>query len=168
MLTSQLLTYVAFFVLAALALIGGFLAVTLRNLVRAALGLILSFMGVAGVYFVLEAEFVAIVQVLIYIGAISVLILFAIMLTRGLMTSTETAENGQWVGAAFIAVLFFAILAFVALSTNWPVPATQAVIPADLIANLGTQLVTTYLLPFEAVSLLLLAALVGAIVIARE
>jgi NADH:ubiquinone oxidoreductase subunit 6 (subunit J) len=90
------------------------------------------------------------------------------MLTRGLMTSTETAENGQWVGAAFIAVLFFAILAFVALGTNWPVPATQAVIPADLIANLGTQLVTTYLLPFEAVSLLLLAALVGAIVIARE
>ena len=166
MLTSQLLTYVAFFVLAALALIGGFLAVTLRNLVRAALGLILSFMGVAGIYFVLEAEFVAIVQILIYIGAISVLILFAIMLTRGLMTSTETAENGQWVGAAFIAVLFFALLAFVTLGTNWPV--TQSIVPADLITNLGTQLVTTYLLPFEAVSLLLLAALVGAIVIARE
>jgi NADH:ubiquinone oxidoreductase subunit 6 (subunit J) len=166
MLTSQLLTYVAFFVLAALALIGGFLAVTLRNLVRAALGLILSFMGVAGIYFVLEAEFVAIVQVLIYIGAISVLILFAIMLTRGLMTTTETAENGQWIGASLIAVLFFAVLAFVAVGTTWPV--TQFAVPADLITNLGTQLVTTYLLPFEAVSLLLLAALVGAIVIARE
>jgi NADH:ubiquinone oxidoreductase subunit 6 (subunit J) len=168
MLTSQLLTYVAFFVLAAVALIGGFLAVTLRNLVRAALGLILSFMGVAGIYFVLEAEFVAIVQILIYIGAISVLILFAIMLTRGLMTSTETAENGQWIGAALIALLFFAILAFVALGTTWPVPVTPAQVPSDLIANLGTELVTTYLLPFEAVSLLLLAALVGAIVIARE
>jgi NADH:ubiquinone oxidoreductase subunit 6 (subunit J) len=168
MLTSQLLTYVAFFVLAALALVGGFLAVTLRNLVRAALGLILSFMGVAGIYFVLEAEFVAIVQVLIYIGAISVLILFAIMLTRGLMTNTGTAENGQWVGAALIAVLFFAILGVVAVGTNWPVPGTPTAVPADLITNLGTQLVTTYLLPFEAVSLLLLAALVGAIVIARE
>lgn len=166
MLTSQLLTYVAFFVLAAIALIGGFLAVTLRNLVRAALGLILSFMGVAGIYFVLEAEFVAIVQVLIYIGAISVLILFAIMLTRGLMTTTETSENGQWIGAAFVALLFFAILAFVAIGTNWPV--TQAQVPSNLITNLGTELVTTYLLPFEAVSLLLLAALVGAIVIARE
>ena len=152
--------------LAAIALIGGLLAVTLRNLVRAALGLILSFIVVAGIYFVLEAEFVAIVQILIYIGAISVLILFAIMLTRGLMTSTQTAENGQWVGAAFIAILFFAILAFVAIGTNWPV--TQSIVPADLITNLGTQLVTTYLLPFEAVSLLLLAALVGAIVIARE
>jgi NADH-quinone oxidoreductase subunit J len=166
MLTSQLLTYVAFFVLAALALIGGFLAVTLRNLVRAALGLILSFMGVAGIYFVLEAEFVAIVQVLIYIGAISVLILFSIMLTRGLMTATETAENGQWIGASLIAVFFFAALAFVAIGTTWPV--TQSIVPADLITNLGTELVTTYLLPFEAVSLLLLAALVGAIVIARE
>ena len=166
MLTSQLLTYVAFFVLAALALIGGFLAVTLRNLVRAALGLILSFMGVAGIYFVLEAEFVAVVQVLIYIGAISVLILFAIMLTRGLMTNTESSENGQWIGAAFIALLFFVILAFVAVGTNWPV--TQSTVPSDLITNLGTELVTTYLLPFEAVSLLLLAALVGAIVIARE
>src|SRR5512135_2826127 len=146
MLTSQLLTYVAFFVLAAVALIGGFLAVTLRNLVRAALGLILSFMGVAGIYFVLEAEFVAIVQVLIYIGAISVLILFAIMLTRGLMTTTETAENGQWIGAALIAIFFFAALGFVAVGTTWPV--TQSAVPADLIANLGTELVTTYLLPF--------------------
>ncbi len=166
MLTSQLLTYVAFFVLAGVALIGAFLAVTLRNLVRSALGLILSFMGIAGIYFVLEAEFVAIVQVIIYIGAISVLILFAIMLTRGLMTSTASAENSQWVGAAFIALLMFAILFFVAFSTNWPSAPVASI--SDLMPKLGTELVTTYLLPFEAVSLLLLAALVGAIVIARE
>jgi len=166
MLTSQLLTYVAFFVLAAIALIGAFLAVTLRNLVRAALGLILSFMGVAGIYFVLEAEFVAIVQVIIYVGAISVLILFAIMLTRGLMTSTASAENSQWVAAAFVALLVFAILFFVAFTTNWPAAPAPSI--SDLIPKLGTELITTYLLPFEAVSLLLLAALVGAIVIARE
>ena len=166
MLTSQLLTYVAFFVLAAIAIIGAFMAVTLRNLVRAALGLILSFMGVAGIYFVLEAEFVAVVQILIYIGAISVLILFAIMLTRGIMTSTASAENSQWVIATFVSVLVFAILLFVAINTHWPVSPAASV--SDLIPKLGTELVTTYLLPFEAVSLLLLAALVGAIVIARE
>ena len=166
MLTSQLLTYVAFFVLAAIAIIGAFMAVTLRNLVRAALGLILSFMGVAGIYFVLEAEFVAVVQILIYIGAISVLILFAIMLTRGIMTSTVSAENSQWVIASFVSVLVFAILLFVAINTNWPVSPASSV--GDLIPKLGTELVTTYLLPFEAVSLLLLAALIGAIVIARE
>jgi NADH:ubiquinone oxidoreductase subunit 6 (subunit J) len=166
MLTSQFLTYIAFFVLAAVAIIGAFMAVTLRNLVRAALGLILSFMGVAGIYFVLEAEFVAVVQILIYVGAISVLILFAIMLTRGIMTSTVSAENSQWVIATFVSVLVFAILLFVAINTNWPVSPAASV--GDLIPKLGTELVTTYLLPFEAVSLLLLAALIGAIVIARE
>lgn len=166
MLTSLFLTYVAFFVLSAIALIGAFLAVTLRNLVRAALGLILSFMGVAGIYFVLEAEFVAIVQVIIYIGAISVLILFAIMLTRGLMTGTAASQNGQWIGAAFVGLLMFAVLFFVVISTAWPLAPARTV--TDLMPTLGTELVTTYLLPFEAVSLLLLAALVGAIVIARE
>ncbi len=166
MLTSQFLTYIAFFMLAAVAIIGAFMAVTLRNLVRAALGLILSFMGVAGIYFVLEAEFVAVVQILIYVGAISVLILFAIMLTRGIMTSTVSAENSQWVIATFVSVLVFAILLFVAINTNWP--ASPAASVGDLIPKLGTELVTTYLLPFEAVSLLLLAALIGAIVIARE
>lgn len=166
MLTSQFLTYVAFFVLSAIALIGAFLAVTLRNLVRAALGLILSFMGVAGIYFVLEAEFVAIVQVIIYIGAISVLILFAIMLTRGLMTSAASTQNSQWIGAAFVGVLMFAVLFFVAITTNWPLAQPHTI--SDLIPQLGADLVTTYLLPFEAVSLLLLAALIGAIVIARE
>ena len=166
MLTSEFLTQVAFFVMAAIALVGAFLAVSLRNLVRAALGLILSFMGVAGLYFILEAEFIGVIQILIYVGAISILILFAIMLTRGLMTSTASAENSQWVGAAFIALLMFAILFFVAFGTNWPSAPAASI--SDLMPKLGTELVTTYLLPFEAVSLLLLAALVGAIVIARE
>jgi NADH-quinone oxidoreductase subunit J len=166
MLTSELLTQVAFFVLAAVALVGAFFAVTLRNLVRAALGLILSFMGVAGIYFVLEAEFVGVVQILIYVGAISILILFAIMLTRGIMTSSAPSQNSQWVGAALIAVLLFAVLFGVVIGTHWNV--TEMKIGSDLIPKLGTELMTTYLLPFEAVSLLLLAALVGAIVIARE
>ncbi|MCL4393857.1 MAG: NADH-quinone oxidoreductase subunit J [Chloroflexi bacterium] len=166
MLTSEFLTYVAFFAMAAVALVGAFLAVSLRNLVRSALGLILSFMGVAGIYFVLEAEFVAIVQVIIYIGAISVLILFAIMLTRGLMSGAEAAENRQWIGGAFIALFLFAVIFFVAITTNWPV--VQAPVSADLIPKIGTELVGQYVLPFEAASLLLLAALIGAIVIARE
>lgn len=166
MLTSQILTYVAFVVLAAVALVGAFLAVSLRNLLRSALALILSFMGVAGIYFVLEAEFVGIVQVIIYIGAISVLILFAIMLTRGIMTGSETAENSQWIGAAFVSLLLFAVLFFVAITTHWPV--APAPITTDLIPQIGTELVGQYVLPFEAASLLLLAALIGAIVIARE
>ena len=166
MLTSEFLTQVAFFVMAAIALVGAFLAVSLRNLVRSALGLILSFMGVAGLYFILEAEFIGVIQILIYVGAISILILFAIMLTRGLMTSTASSQNSQWIGAALISVLMFVVLGGVVVGTNWVI--SPIATNVDFIPKLGTELMTTYLLPFEAVSLLLLAALVGAIVIARE
>ena len=166
MLTGEFLTYAAFYVMAAIALVGALLAVTRRNLLHAALGLIMSFFGVAGIYFVLEAEFVAIVQVLIYVGAIAVLILFVIMLTRGLMQSTTRAENTQWLAAAFIAVLLFASLFIVVVGTNWRVAPAATV--TDVIPKIGTELMTTYVLPFEIASLLLLAALVGAIVVARE
>ena len=166
MTADQSLTNAVFFILALAALGGGFLAVSARNLVRAALGLILSFFGVAGIYFVLEAEFVAIVQVLVYVGAISVLILFSIMLTRGLMKDTTSPQNSQWLAAAGISLIMFVALAVVVLTVNWPVSFTA--LKGDQIAKLGTELVTTYVLPFEAVSLLLLGALIGAFVIARE
>ena len=113
-----------------------------------------------------RAEFVAVVQILVYIGAISILILFAVMLTRGLMKRDLPAQNAQWIAAAFISLLLFAALLYVAISTNWR--AVETKVAGDLIPKIGTELMTTYLLPFEAVSLLLLAALVGAIVIARE
>jgi len=166
MTADQSITFAVFLILAAVALVGGFLAVSARNLVRAALGLVLSFFGVAGIYFVLEAEFVAIVQVLVYVGAIAVLILFAIMLTRGLMKDPSSPQNSQWLAAAGISVIVFVALAAIVLATNWNV--APAALKGDLIAKLGTQLVTTYVLPFEAVSLLLLGALIGAFVIARE
>jgi len=166
MSTDLLLTYIGFFVLAAIALIGALIAVSRQNILHAALGLILSFIGVAGIYFVLEAEFVGVAQILIYVGAISVLILFAVMLTRGLMRSAVSAHNSQWVYAVLITLLLFAALVSVAVNTNWNVAQTK--VTTDLIPKIGTELMTTYLLPFEAVSLLLLGALVGAIVIARE
>jgi NADH:ubiquinone oxidoreductase subunit 6 (subunit J) len=166
MSTPLVLTYVGFFVMAAITLGGGLMAVSARNLIRAALGLIIALIGIAGIYFVLEAEFVAVVQILIYVGAISILILFAVMLTRGLMQRDFPAQNSQWIAALFIALLLFAALLYVIVSTNWRAVETQ--VAGDLIPKLGTELMTTYLLPFEAVSLLLLAALIGAIVIARE
>ncbi len=166
MTTQLFLSDVGFIVTGALALIGALIAVSQQNLLRAALGLILAFFGVAGVYFMLEAEFVGVVQILIYVGAISVLILFAVMLTRGLMQGRGSAHNSQWIAAAGISLLLFTILAAVALGANWHIDTTRTV--GDMIPKIGTDLMTTYLLPFEAISLLLLAALVGAIVIARE
>jgi len=166
MTTQLFLSDLGFIVMSLLAIIGALIAVSQQNLLRAALGLVLAFLGVAGIYFMLEAEFVGVVQILIYVGAISVLILFAVMLTRGLMQGRGGAQNSQWMLAAFIALILFTILAAVALGANWPIAAPHAM--GDLIPTLGVQLLTTYLLPFEAISLLLLAALVGAIVIARE
>jgi NADH-quinone oxidoreductase subunit J len=166
MSTNLALSYVGFLVMAAIALIGALIAVSNRNILRAALGLIVSFMGVAGIYFMLEAEFVAVVQILIYVGAIAILILFAVMLTRGLMRRDLAAQNSQWIAVAMLALAMFFALFLVINGTNWNTTSTP--VTTDLIPKIGTELMTTYLLPFEAVSLLLLAALVGAIVIARE
>ena len=102
---NDLIYYLVFLLLSAVTLIAGLLVVTLRNVVHSALALVGAFFGVAGLYLLLEAEFLAVVQVLIYVGAISVLILFAIMLTRGLMTSVQTGVNNQWAAAALISHL---------------------------------------------------------------
>src|SRR5919108_730446 len=110
MTTQLFLSNLGFFAMGVVALVGALIAVSQQNLLRAGLGLVLAFMGVAGIYFMLEAEFVGVVQILIYVGAISVLILFAVMLTRGLMQGSGGAHNSQWIAAAFIALLLFAAL----------------------------------------------------------
>jgi NADH-quinone oxidoreductase subunit J len=121
---------------------------------------------VAALYLMLEAEFLAIVQVLIYIGAIAVLILFAIMLTRSLMTSPDSNINKQWAWAALAIATLFLGMFLVILQVPWVQRLT--VITQDILPELGTQLLTTYVLAFEIVSVLLLAALIGAFIIARE
>ena len=160
------LYYITFFIIAALTLGASILVVTVRNVVHSAMALIGAFFGVAAIYLLLEAEFLAVVQVLIYVGAISVLILFAIMLTRGLMSSDETGVNTQWAAAALIAFFLFLGMFLIAARGPWAI-ATKS-ITTDLVPTLGRLLVTTYVLPFEVISLLLLGALVGALMIARE
>ena len=127
--------------------------------------LVMAFIGVAGIYFLLQAEFLAVVQVLIYVGAITVLIIFTIMLTRRLMEQGLFQLSGKWWLAAPLALALFALIGLVAWSTAWPQRPKEA-LPPDAVAALGQQLMTTYLLPFEIASVLLLVALVGAIVVA--
>lgn len=155
-----------FILLSAVTLGAALGVVTNRNLFHSALLMILAFVGVAGLYLLLEAGFLAAVQVLIYVGAIAILIIFAVMLTRGLMLGKERQINEQWAFAAIAALLLFGLLAVVLLRVGWPV--TQALPPADTIARLGQALMGPYVLPFEVASVLLLVALVGAIIIARE
>ena len=158
----------AIFILVSVVTLGMALMVVLhRNLFMSALFLIGSFFGVAALYVLLEAEFLAVVQVIIYVGAIATLIIFAIMLSRGMMTGRTSPYNAQalWAGVGCIllgAVLFYVV----ALRVHWPVVAKE--VPADTIAQLGASLVGHYVIPFEVASVLLLAALIGAVMIARE
>ncbi len=159
---------VVFIVLSGVTLIGALGAVTSRNLFHAALFLVLSFIGIAGFYILLEAEFLAMVQLLVYVGAISILIIFAVMLSRRLMSPSFRAQNEQWVLGLVTGVVLFAILAFVLLRVTWPV--TEAGVSDGVMVELGKALLDPdqFLLVFEVASVLLLVALVGAVVIARE
>lgn len=163
---STVIAQLLFVVVAVMTLAAAFLTVLVRNIFHAALALVGTFFGVAAIYLMLEAEFLAIVQVLIYVGAIAVLILFAVMLTRGLMKNDTLSFNKQWAWAALAVSILFLGMFILALQVPWLHSGTS--VYTDTVPFLGQQLLTTYILPFEVVSVLLLAALVGAFIIARE
>ncbi len=151
---------------AGVTLIGALGVVTARTVFASGLFLILSFVGVSGIYVMLEAPFLAMAQLLIYVGAVAILILFAIMLTRRVMSEQPGQQsNNQWPVAAAVAALLFGVLA---LATRQAWPISNAAPPDNVITALGEAFLGPYVLPFEIVSVLLLAALVGAIIIARE
>jgi NADH-quinone oxidoreductase subunit J len=160
--------HVVFIILSGVALIGAVGSVTSRNLFHAAIFLVLSFIGVAGFYILLEAEFLAMVQLLVYVGAIAILIIFAVMLSRRMMSPETKARNEQWAWGLVAAVALFVILGYILLRVTWPV--AQSSVPDDMMVELGKALVDPgqFLLVFEVASVLLLVALVGAVVIARE
>jgi NADH-quinone oxidoreductase subunit J len=160
---------IIFLVVALFTLGSGFMVVTTGNLVHAALWLVATLFGVAVVFALLNAGFLAVVQVVVYIGAIAILFIFAVMLTRKDMRDQGPQTNrGWWVGA-LIAVLVFAGLFFLLQGWNG-ISKTAADIPSgfDAVAELGNALVSpdAFVLPFEVASVLLLAALVGAVYVA--
>jgi NADH-quinone oxidoreductase subunit J len=158
--------HVVFLALAGFTLLCALGVVASRNLFHSAIWLIGAFAGVAALYWLLEAEYLAIAQILIYIGAIATLIVFAIMLSRGMMIGRTKMNNFQAGISAVVAVLLFVLLSFILLQVDWPVN-PQAIV-ADPIPQIGEAFVTTYLIPFQVIAVLLSVALVGAIMIARE
>jgi NADH-quinone oxidoreductase subunit J len=157
----------AFLILAVIGGLAGVLVVTSRNVVHAALYLVVALASVAGVYLLLAAPFIAFVQVIIYVGAIVVLILFGIMLTRApvgrrVLDNSPRARLGAFVVGAGV---FAMLTVFLAGAFRDARIATRA---ATSTAALGASIFRNYVLPFEAVSVLLLAALIGAIVLARR
>jgi len=163
------LQQILFIIFGAITLGAALMVVSRRNVFHAALFMILSFFGVAGLYVLLEAPFLAGVQLFIYIGGISILIIFAIMLTRDMMNPALVGRNRQWIAAALVAVALGAVLIWTVLNHEWVVAAPGPV-PENSITTLGTTLVDAegLALPFEVASVLLLVALIGAVTIARE
>jgi NADH-quinone oxidoreductase subunit J len=156
-------TIIAFWLLAVLTVGSALGVVAVRNLIRAVVLLITSFLGVAGLYITLSADFVAVVQVLIYAGAISVLILFAIMLTP--LASRDNAETFLQVPGLLLAGLVAFTMSFVSLETDWSVVERGGF--EETATEIGDALLSTYVLPFEMASVLLLVAMVGAILLVR-
>ncbi len=157
---------IVFYLLAALAIIGGIGVVTMPNVVHAALFLILSLLAVAGFYILLSSEFLALVQVLIYAGAVATIILFGLMLTRGGRDMPAVPVSAQWPLALLSAGTLMAVLLIAVLDSEWPRDAGQVTLIS--INTLGGALFRDWLLPFEVASVILLVALIGAVVISRS
>jgi NADH-quinone oxidoreductase subunit J len=155
---------VIFYFVAAVTVLGALGVVTARNAVHSALFLILSLMAVAALFILLAAEFLAIVQVLVYGGAVTILILFAMMLTR--VRDKPDALNGPQAPFAALVAATFMITSIVAI-TQTKFPGESDKINVIAFEDLANALFTTWALPFEIASLVLIVALIGAIIIAR-
>lgn len=162
---------VVFLIVAAVTLFSGLMVVASRKMMHSALWLILSLLGVAILFGTLQAGFFAIVQILVYIGAISILIIFTLMLTRRVMDDDHPGVIKGWWLPALMAVILFGLLAgFLATWDNFQAMLNELPANAENLAGFGAALVDPagYVIPFEVASVLLLAALVGAIYIAAE
>jgi NADH-quinone oxidoreductase subunit J len=157
---------IAFGLIALMMVVAAIRVVTTHNIVHAALYLVLVLAGVAAQYILLAAEFVAITQVLVYIGAIVVLFLFGIMLTRAPTGRMDDTDNEQRAVGAVIAVVLAGVMGY----TLWKAFSNQQFenLSVQTTQQVANSIFSTYLMPFEVVSVVLLAALIGAIVLARR
>ncbi|OGN95647.1 MAG: NADH-quinone oxidoreductase subunit L [Chloroflexi bacterium RBG_13_51_18] len=157
---------IAFWIMAIVMVAAALAVIFLRNVFRAALALVLCFIAVAGIYVTLSADFLAAVQILVYVGAISVLIILGVMMTREVQNGNPV--NKMELPAAIVATLLLGILVYVVTSTPWSISALDPLTPTTM--PLATKLFSEngFILPVEIGAVLLLAAILGAIVITRE
>jgi len=162
---NEVLYQIIFYIFALITIVSAIFVVTLNNIVRSLFALLFTFVGVAGLYVFLSADFLAATQILIYVGGILVLLIFGIMLTQKIYDVQIFTKSAQLVPGAIITILICILLIRVMLKTPWQV-VPKGVSPTT--DRIGELLLTQYMLPFEIVSLLLLAALIGAAMIARK
>lgn len=157
----------SFAIIAVVTIAGAIAALTLRNLVHCVLALVLTFTGLAGLYLQLGAQFVGFAQILIYVGAVAILIVFAILLTRSHEPLARPAVSPGWIASILVAAAVFGILAWSIRSSAisaLPIPPR----PETSVRQIGDALISQFVVPLEATGLLLTVALVGAVTIAMR
>jgi NADH-quinone oxidoreductase subunit J len=154
-----------FWIFAAVLIGSAFLVVTMRDIIRCGLAMIVCFGALAGIYVILGAPLLAAAQVIVYIGAISVLILFAIMLTQTKDAPSRLVFQTQAVPAAIASVIIAIVIALAIAATDWGEATKRVRTATDF---LSTELFDKYVLPFEVVSVLLLAAVIGGVYLAKR
>ncbi len=157
---------IIFYLFAAVTLISAFFVVTSRNIVHAAFYLLFTFFGVAGIYVMLGADFVAIVQLIVYVGGILILLIFGVMITNKITQVDIKTGTIHTLPAAIGVGLFTGIVGAVILNTNWLV--VDSKMPESTLSLLGSMLLNEYVLIFELLGILLLVALIGAASMARK
>lgn len=157
---------IIFYLFAAVTLVSAFFVVTNRNIVHSAFFLLFTLFGVAGIYVLLGADFVAIVQLIVYVGGILILILFGVMLTNKIVNVEIKTDTIHALPASIVVGLFTGAIGAAVLNTKWNVVETPDPVPST--AAIGSMLINEYALIFELLGILLLIALIGAASMARR
>jgi NADH-quinone oxidoreductase subunit J len=157
---------IAFWILAVVGIAAALAVVLLRNVFRSALSLVVCFLAVAGIYITLSADFLAVVQILVYVGAISILIILAVMLTKGFQRGS--LSNRLNIPALVVAAIFLGVVIYATTSTSWPLSGEAPLSPTTQGIGLTLFGEGGFILPLEIAAVLLLAAILGAIVLVRE
>jgi NADH:ubiquinone oxidoreductase subunit 6 (subunit J) len=158
---------IAFYVISALTVAGGLAAVLLKNTIHCALALTIALAGLALLFLSLDAQFAGFAQILIYIGAVVILVVFAIMLTRGAETPKEGVHSRTWFAGLVVTAAVFAFLAWAILASVPGLP-SESTAPAVTVDDIGNALMTRYVLPLEIIAVLLTAATIGAVIVAMH
>lgn len=156
-----------FYSIAAITTAGALAAMLLKNTVHCALALTVAFAGVALQFLELGAEFAGFAQILVYIGAVAILVVFAVLLTRGSETPRQGVFSTSWPAGLMIAAIIFAVLGWAVMKSSSSLPDEPAP-PAAAVLDIGNALMSRYVLPLEIVAVLLTSALIGAVIVARH
>jgi NADH-quinone oxidoreductase subunit J len=156
-----------FYLISAFAVGGALAAVLLKNLVHAALALTVAFLGLAVLFLRLDTQFAGFAQILVYVGAVAILVVFAILLTKGSEVPKEGVFSKTWLAGLAIAAAVFAVLAWAIVQAAPSLP-NQSEVPAVTVNDIGNALMSRYVLPLEIIAVLLTAALLGAVIVAMH